>query len=65
MKPKYPNMFISSEEFAQMEALLGRLLTDADSREQGLILHIHKRLNHMKQAQSSEQTTLDYLKKLA
>lgn len=48
-----------------MEILLGKLLIGASEREQSLILHIHKRLKDIKEAQQSDETTLDYLQSLA
>ena len=59
------NLQITDYEFTQMEQLLGRLLSDADEREQGLILHIHERLVNIREASVSNQTTLYRLKRLA
>jgi len=56
---------LSVQEFFQMETLLGKLLGNADEREQDLILHIHKRLEHMRDTGLSDQATLDRLRQIA
>lgn len=59
------SLIITDEEFALIEALLGRLLKGADEREQRLILHIHKRLVRIRAASQSDLTALNRLKQLA
>jgi len=62
---KVSSHFLTADEFARMETLLGNLLIGATDREQRLILQIHKRLKDIKETQQSDKTTLDYLQSLA
>lgn len=63
--PKAAETFIEENEFTQIEILLGCLLKEADEREKALILQIHQRLSHLRDNQSHQQQTLEYLTCLA
>ncbi len=60
-----PDAYISLAEYHRMEQLLGKLLATANSKEQALLLGIHKRLKAIYTAQTSDRETIDYLKRLA